>query len=157
MDRSRLERFVNQRLAEMPLADAVFVSPADPVSKAVRLMQEKGQSAVLSMEGTRLTGIFTERDVLTKCMVDDFDWERPIGDAVLTSDPRVVQASATVGDAIAIMQQHSYRTLPVMDGGRLLGLIRLGDLLRQLAEVYPEDVLNLPPRPHQVMPKREGG
>ncbi|GAB4337040.1 MAG: hypothetical protein Kow0010_25050 [Dehalococcoidia bacterium] len=157
MDRSRLERFVNQRLAEMPLADPLFVSPADPVSKAIRLMQEKGQSSVLSMEGTRLTGIFTERDVLTKCMVDGFDWEQPIGDAVLTRDPRVVQASATVADAIAIMQQHSYRTLPVMDGDRLLGLIRLGDLLRQLAEVYPEDVLNLPPRPHQVMPKREGG
>lgn len=157
MDRSRLERFVNQRLAEVPLADPLFISPADPVSAAVRLMQENGQSSVLAVDGTRLVGIFTERDLLTKCMVDGFDWEQPIGEAVLTRDPRVVAASATVADAIAIMQRHSYRTLPVTDGERVLGLIRLGDLLRQLAEVYPEDVLNLPPRPHQVMPRPEGG
>jgi len=42
-------------------------------------------------------------------------------------------------------------------GGRVIGLVRLGDLLSHLAEAFPEDVLNLPPRPHQVMGKQEGG
>lgn len=157
MDRSRLERFVNQRLADLPLAEPVFVSPSDPVRHAVGLMQRGGPSAVLAMEGTELAGIFTERDVLTKCMVDGFDWGQPLGDNVLTREPRVISSHATVGDAIALMQQGNYRTLPVVDEGRVRGLIRLGDLMRQLAEVYPEDVLNLPPRPHQVIPKREGG
>jgi hypothetical protein len=45
----------------------------------------------------------------------------------------------------------------VVEGGRVIGLVRLGDLLTHLAEAFPEDVLNLPPRPHQVMGKREGG
>jgi len=43
------------------------------------------------------------------------------------------------------------------EGARVTGLIRTGDLLRHLAEEFPEDVLNLPPRPHQVMEKQEGG
>ena len=52
---------------------------------------------------------------------------------------------------------HHYRTLPVMTDGSVVGLVRLGDLLRHLAEEYPEDVLNLPPRPRQVMERPEGG
>jgi hypothetical protein len=45
----------------------------------------------------------------------------------------------------------------VVEGDRVVGVLRLGDLLRDLAEAYPEDVLNLPPRPHQVMEQPEGG
>jgi CBS-domain-containing membrane protein len=56
-----------------------------------------------------------------------------------------------------VMQQHHYRTLPVVDQGSIVGIIRLGDLLTHLAEAYPEEVLNLPPRPHQVMERPEGG
>jgi CBS domain containing-hemolysin-like protein len=57
------------------------------------------------------------------------------------------------------MRKHHYRTLPVVHAGsdRIIGLVRIGDLLTHLAEAFPEDVLNLPPRPHQVMEKPEGG
>ena len=68
-----------------------------------------------------------------------------------------VVGMSTVAEAIATMQQHHYRTLPVVAGTRVVGLVRLGDLLTHLAEAYPEDVLNLPPRPHQVMERPEGG
>jgi len=55
------------------------------------------------------------------------------------------------------MQQFHYRTLPVTRDGDVVGVARLGDLVTHLAEAYPEDVLNLPPRPNQVMEKQEGG
>jgi CBS domain-containing protein len=109
------------------------------------------------MEAGRLTGIFTERDVLTKCMGEGFDWDQPLDAAVITRSPRTIPASRTVAEAIATMQQHHYRTLPVVDGKRVVGLIRMGDLMTHLAEAYPEDILNLPPRPHQVMERPEGG
>ena len=157
MDRSPLSRFLNQKLSELALEDPVFISPATPVGEAVRLMQEGSRSCVLSTEEGRLTGIFTEYDVRTRCMSDDLDWSRPIGDGLLTTEPRTIQADKTVADAIATFQRHQYRTLPVTDGDRIAGLLRVGDLLRHLAEAYPEDVLNLPPRPHQVMDKPEGG
>jgi CBS domain-containing protein len=157
MDRSRLSRFVNQRLQELTLEAPALVSPSTTVKNAVGLMREGSRSCVLAMEGDRLHGIFTERDVLTKCMGDGFDWEQPLSASVLTTQPRTVTEQSTVGEAIAIMQQHHYRTLPVVDGERVVGLVRMGDLLTHLAEAYPEEVLNLPPRPHQVMERPEGG
>ncbi|MBE7519213.1 MAG: CBS domain-containing protein [Thermoflexaceae bacterium] len=157
MDRSRLKRFINQRLSELPLEAPVFVSPGTSVRKAVALMQEGSQPCVLAGDESKLTGIFTERDLLLKCTADDFDWEQPLDAAVLTREPRTISARQTVAEAIAAMQQFNYRTLPVVDDGRVIGLVRLGGLLTQLAEAFPEDVLNLPPRPHQVMEKREGG
>ncbi|MCC6386553.1 MAG: CBS domain-containing protein [Dehalococcoidia bacterium] len=156
MDRSRLSRFVDQQLSNLPLEEPVAVSPQDPVSRALELMREGSRSCVVTIDAGQLTGIFTERDLLTRCMDEGFDWSQPVG-GVCTASPRTVASSATVGEAIAILQQHSYRTLPVVDGARVTGLIRTGDLLRHLAEEFPEDVLNLPPRPHQVMEKQEGG
>lgn len=156
MDRSRLSRFVDQPLSDLPFEAPVSVSATDTVRHAVSLMREGSQSCVLLMDGTRLAGIFTERDVLTRCTVDGFDWDQPIAN-VVTPNPRAIPTEGRVADAIATLQQHSYRTLPIVEGERVVGLIRLGDLLTDLAEAFPEDVLNLPPRPHQVMEKQEGG
>lgn len=157
MDSSRLNRFINQRLADLPLDQAVSVSASTPVGDALALMRQGSRSCVLAVDGARLEGIFTERDVVDRCMADDFDWSQPIGAAVLTRPARTIASNRTVAEAIATMQQHHYRTLPVVDGDRVVGLVRVGDLLRHLAEAFPEDVLNLPPRPHQVMEKEEGG
>jgi CBS domain-containing protein len=157
MDRTRLSRFVNQRLSEVTLSEPATVSPSIPVRQAIATMNRYRTSCVLAVEQGELRGIFTERDVLTKCMVDGFDWDQPLDASVLTKQPRVIASTGTVAEAIALMQQHHYRNLPVVEGGRLVGVLRLGDLLRDLAEAYPEDVLNLPPRPHQVMEQAEGG
>lgn len=157
MDRSRLSRFVNQRLNELPLEAPAVVSPFTPVRSAVATMQEGSRSCVLAVDDGKLAGIFTERDVLTRCMGDEFDWDQPLNTAVLTREPRTIASNRTIAEAIMLMQQFHYRTLPVMENGSVVGLVRLGDLLRHLAEEYPEDVLNLPPRPHQVMERPEGG
>lgn len=157
MDRSRLSRFVNQRLNELPLEEPAVVSPFTPVRAAVATMQKGSRSCVLAVDGGKLAGIFTERDVLNKCMDDGFDWDQPLNAVVLTPEPRTIASNRTVAEAIMLMQQHHYRTLPVMENGSVVGLVRLGDLIRHLAEEYPEDVLNLPPRPHQVMGRPEGG
>ncbi len=157
MDRTRLNRFINQTLLELPLQEVTAVEPSQSVRAALGLMREGSRSCVLAMTGNDLAGIFTERDVLTKCMEDDFDWEQPLEASVLTRTPRTISASSTVAEAIATMQQHHYRTLPVVDGEKVIGLIRMGDLMTHLAEAYPEDILNLPPRPNQVMERPEGG
>ncbi len=157
MDSSRLNRFINQRLADLPLDQPVTVSSDSPVAEALSLMREGSRSCVLAVDNGRLEGIFTERDVLRRCMDDGFDWSQPLAASVLTRPAQTIRSSGTVAEAIALMQQHHYRTLPVVDGDRVVGLVRVGDLLRHLAEAFPEDVLNLPPRPHQVMETEEGG
>jgi len=157
MDWSRLERFVTSAIGELPLGEAPLVPSDAPVSDALTLMRSTGSACVLTVRDGGLAGIFTERDVLTRCMADDFNWQQPLESSVLTVAPRTITVNTTVADAIALMQRHGYRTLPVMRDGELAGVIRITDLLKHLAEAYPEDILNLPPRPHQVAETREGG
>lgn len=157
MDRSRLSRFINQQLQDLPLEEPVAVAPSTPVRAALTEMRQGSRSCVLVVDGAKLTGIFTERDILTRCMDEGFDWDQPIGQSVATKEPTTIAANRSVAEAIATLQRHGYRTLPVMERGRVSGLVRVGDILRHLAEQFPEEVLNLPPRPHQVMEKPEGG
>jgi CBS domain-containing protein len=157
MDHSRFNRFVNQPLRELPLCAPLFIGPDATVAQAVEAMRSASASCALLGEQGAIKGIFTERDVLTKCMGDGFDWQQPVGASVATQSPRTISANRSLGEALAAFQQHGHRTLPVVDGQHVLGLVRLGDVLTHLAEVYPEELLNLPPRPHQVMEKPEGG
>ena len=157
MDRSRLAKFIDQRVGELPLAKPVFLPPTATVRTAVQRMHRGARSCVLAVEDDRLVGIFTERDVLTRCMGGDFDWDQPLDQDLLTREPVTIAAETTVGDAIALMQRHNYRTLPVVEDDAVIGLVRLGELLQHFVESFPEEVLNLPPRPHQVVATREGG
>ena len=158
MDRSRFNRFVNQPLRDFPLVAPVFVQPGVSVRAAVERMRSESTSCVLVGEPGALAAIFTERDVLTKCMAKDFDWDQHVGDcAAVTRDPRTITAERTLAEAIASFQRYRYRTLPVVANSTVLGLVRVGDVLHHLAEAFPEELLNLPPRPHQVMERQEGG
>jgi CBS domain-containing protein len=156
MDRTRLSRFINQPLSELQLDDPIVVPPAETVRSAVDRMHEGGGSCVLVVDGGRLSGIFTERDVLKRCLDNGFDWDQPVG-SLATKDPGSIAPTRSIAEAIATFQRSGYRTLPVVDGGAVVGLIRVGDVLRHIAEAFPEEVLNLPPRPHQVMERPEGG
>ena len=148
---------MTRRLAELPLIEPLIVTPSTPVKDAVSRMAAESYSCARAVEGGALVGIFTERDVLRRCMADGFDWNQPLDASVLTREPRVVTPEHTVGDCIALLRKFGYRTLPVVDGKRIAGLIRLQNLLTHLAEEFPDEVLNIPPRPHQVMGQREGG
>lgn len=158
MDRSRLQRFFNCPVGELALVNPPLVTRETPVRDAVAAMVEGSQSCVLAVDDGEVVGIFTERDVLTKCMEQGFDWAQPLGNVLASQPPFTILRTRPVGEAVALMRKHRYRTLPVVDESRkLVGLLRLQELLRHLAEEYPEEVLNIPPRPHQVMETREGG
>jgi CBS domain-containing protein len=156
MDRVRLQKFMGKRLAELPLVEPLVVPPSNSVRDTVATMADRSYSCAIAQDGEQVLGIFTERDVLTRCMDESFDWSQRIA-SVLTREPRTVTPEHTVGDAIALMRKFGYRTLPVVDGGKVAGLVRLQNLLTHLAEEFPDEVLNIPPRPHQVMERREGG
>lgn len=157
MEPSRLSSFVQSPVGVLQLSGAVAVSPRDTVRAALESMRSASSSCVVAVRDGRVAGIFTERDVLTRCTVDDsFDWEQPV-EAVMTADPQTISRETSLAEAAGIMQKHGYRTLPVTHGDELVGLVRLGDLLKNIAEAFPEEILNLPPRPHQVAESREGG
>jgi CBS domain-containing protein len=141
------------------------LGPAEPiclreeatVQEAIERMLARRQAGVLVVDGDgRLTGIFTERDVLTRVAGQGRDpRQTPLG-AVMTRDPEALSPGDRIAYAVHSMSVAGYRTVPMVDAQRRpLGVVTVSDVIRWLADLFPEAVLNLPPgdvlkRPHQI-------
>ena len=123
---------------------------------ALSTMRTHGGDALLVLDGLKLAGILTERDVLNRVLGKDVDDTRPV-DEFMTASPGTLHADATLIEAMRAMEQGHFRNLPLVDdAGSVVGLLRQLDLLEYVAEAFPEEILNLPPRPHQLMEEPEG-
>jgi CBS domain-containing protein len=132
------------------------VQPGTSLSEALAHMRAGHGDAVLVSDGGHLVGILTERDVLTRVLARAVDQARPIHE-FMTATPRTLPAGATLIEAMRVMEGGHYRNLPLVDeAGRIVGLLRQQDLLEYVAEAFPQEILNLPPRPHQFMEEPEG-
>jgi len=141
----------------------VAVAPGTSIGDCLRAIQRTGtgDSVFITDEAGRLLGVLTERDVFGRLVGPDVaagvDLDAPVEDA-MTTDPRSLRLDQSVRDALELMQVGRYRNVPVIDDGHhLIGVVRQVDILKFLAESFPEELLNLPPRPHQRMEQAEGG
>lgn len=142
---------VNRRL---PLT----VPPGSSLAECLRVVQRSGVGdSVLVVDGDgRLVGVLTERDIFARLVGATVDLSQPV-EGMMTRVPKTLRLDQTVRDAIDLMRTGRYRNVPAVDeNGRLAGIIRQQDILRFLAESFPEELLNLPPRPHQTLQGSEG-
>jgi len=152
---SRME-LRTERARVLAKPDPHAVQRGATLADALRAMRAGDGDAVLVRDGDRLAGILTERDVLTRILGRGVDESRPV-DEFMTADPDVLSADATLLDAMQAMERGHYRNVPLVDeGGNLVGLLRQQDVLEYVAEAFPQEILNLPPRPHQLMEEPEG-
>ena len=157
---------------ERAISPAVFndtvgvLAPAEPVclretatvTEAAHLMVKARQAAVLIVDaGGRLSGIFTERDLLTRVIGRGLDPKGTALSAVMTPNPEVLSLRDRVAYAVHCMSVAGYRTVPLVDVDRKpVGVVTVSDVIRWLANLFPTTVLNLPPggytlkRPGQV-------
>ena len=109
---------------------------ATTVAAAVDQMNERriGSLVVLDGDCDRVIGIVTERDVLVRVVALGRDpATTEVGD-VMTGEPITVRSTTTVAEAMQIVHRSRCRHLPVIDGGRVTGLISIGDLNRWMLE-----------------------
>ena len=136
--------------------DPATVMPETSLRDALAQMRDQGGDAILIKEGGRLAGILTERDVLTRVFGAPVDELRPVAD-FMTVDPHTLSADASLLEAMQAMERGHYRNLPLVEpDGTVVGLLRQQDLIEFIAEAFPQEILNLPPRPHQLMDQPEG-
>jgi len=135
--------------------DYVCIVPSAPLSQAIEIMKQDEGGCAIVCEGDRVVGIFTERDLLTKVVGQNVDLETPVSQwmspVVATLSP-----SATIGEAVAVMNEKSYRNIPIVKDGHLMGSISVFDVISYLAESYPKTTMNLPPVADQIMDSTEG-
>jgi len=110
------------------------VAPDTTVLQALKLMAERNVSAVLVTEGERLVGIFTERDYARKVVLKGLaSKDTKVGD-LMTQNVLTISPSHTVDDCMAIMTNNHIRHLPVVDKGRLTGIVSIGDAVKSVME-----------------------
>ena len=108
--------------------DLISAGPDETVLGAARHMAENCCGSVLVMEGGRLLGIFTERDLLVRVVVAGLDPARTPVRAVMTADPETIGDDELVDQAIRRMDEGGFRHLVVVDGGRVLGVLSTRDI-----------------------------
>lgn len=115
-------------------SSAVYsIAPTDSVLDALRLMADKGIGALLVMEGSEIAGIVTERDYARKIALLGRTSGATLVRDVMTRDVLFVGPSQTTQECMAVMTENRLRHLPVVDeGGKLLGLISIGDLVKDI-------------------------
>ncbi len=113
------------------------VGPRTLVADAVRTMTSRGIGAVVVLEGETLAGIFTERDALNRVLAAGRDPTAVAVCEVMTADPIRIAPSTTVGEAMDLITTRRFRHLPVVEQGRLVGLVSSGDLMRWLLHEQP--------------------
>jgi len=119
------------------------------------MKSDEGGCAIVCEDG-RVVGIFTERDLLTKIMGEDADLNLPISQW-MQPEVETLSINATVGDAVRLMNEKSFRNIPLVDDGMFVGSISVFDIITYLAECYPKTTMNLPPLSAQVMDTVDGG
>lgn len=106
------------------------VSPTASSFDALRLMVEKDIGAVLVMDQEHLVGVFSERDLTTKVVLQDRSAKDTPVSEIMTGRPVCVRPEQTVEDCMALMTDKRVRHLPVVEEGRVVGIISIGDAVK---------------------------
>jgi CBS domain-containing protein len=110
------------------------VGPGASVTQCVGRMNELKIGAMLVMEDDQLIGIFTERDAITRVLGAGLDPCSTKISAVMTKNPFWVSTSTTLEEAMGIITQRRIRHLPVVEDGKVLGVVSSGDLTHYFVE-----------------------
>ena len=103
------------------------VEPGDTVGEAVAVMAQNRIGSVLVMEAERLLGIFTERDTV-RALSQAHDAARHEIQSWMTHSPKTVSPDTDTEDALHTMLDNGFRHLPVVDGGKVVGMVSMRDL-----------------------------
>jgi CBS domain-containing protein len=108
------------------------VAPTTSIEDALKLMAAKDVGALLVMEKGRVIGIFSERDYVRRVVSDwDCTMESPV-ECLMSTPVYYVHPDVTLEECMALMTAKHFRHLPVMDNNNLVGIISIGDVVKEL-------------------------
>lgn len=123
--------------------DVLCVSPGDSVLEAIRLMAEKGVGALVVTEGGTLAGIVTERDYARKVILKGRSSHTTAVRDIMTTDVITTTGSQSVEYCMNVVTEQRIRHLPVVEDGKLVGIISIGDLVKAVIADQQEAIEHL--------------
>lgn len=123
---------VAQILKSKPSQSVSTIKASDSVYDAIKLMAEKQIGALVVTDGNSIAGIITERDYARKVVLMDRSSKATPVREIMTQAVRFVRPENTSEECMALMTDHRMRHLPVIDQERLVGMISIGDLVKNI-------------------------
>ena len=111
------------------------------VHEAALLMKRRNVGALMVVEGEKLVGVFTERDGLFRVLSEGLDSKTTGLAAVMTANPQTIDADSVFTSALQMMHDGRYRHLPVVEDGRLIGVVSVRDALGPELESFVYEML----------------
>jgi CBS domain-containing protein len=119
------------------------IPPDEPVLEAIRMMADHRVGALLVMRGNELAGIVSERDYARKVvLLGRSSAETPVSQ-IMTSSVVTVSPDSSVQDCMRLMTERHIRHLPVLENGRVAGVISIGDLVKAVIEEQQQTIEQL--------------
>jgi len=119
------------------------VAPGATVFDGLKLLSDHGVGAMLVMEGDALVGVFSERDYTRKVALQGRNSrELPIAD-IMTANVITVTSQTDTHTCMALMSQHKIRHLPVVDNGKVLGMISIRDIMDDIIADHEQTIAQL--------------
>ncbi len=110
----------------------IFVSPDDKVVKALELMRDKRVRAVLVLEGEKLVGIVSQGDCAIRVLLPGADAREVSIESVMTRNLITVKLGDALDECMTTMVQRHIRHLPVLDGAKVIGVLSVGDIVKEI-------------------------
>lgn len=152
----REQALTESKIKHLQKSLPLVVDENTPLRLVLQRMRAEKQTCVLICRAAICSGIFTERDYLQRILGKPIDISRPIQE-FMTKNPKTLTLEDNLGSAIQLMDEFSYRNIPLCDSaGNSAGLVQIRDIINFLAELYPHEVLNAPPRPDRKFSEPDG-
>ncbi len=124
------------KVADAMTSNPVCVEPEETISNCVKKMIKHNVGSLVVMEGEKLVGIITEKDLLTKVLAKNLDVKKTPVSKVMTKKPIHVDPDLDLYDAMNLMKKEEIRRLPVVDKGVFVGLLTNKDILSIQPDLY---------------------
>jgi CBS domain-containing protein len=119
------------------------VSPSTSVFDALELLEDRNVGALIVTDNGKLMGVFTERDYARKVVLKGRSSRETLVNDIMSGNPIVVNMHTTIEECMELMTDKFIRHLPVLEGGALVGIISIGDVVKYIIEEKDYIIENL--------------
>ena len=136
---------------------AVLINEDASIGAVIKSMQTADSSCIIIIKNNKISGIFTERDIVTKIVAKNVDYKNEKICDYMTNNPEILQSDDSIAFALNKMIDGGFRHVPIVHSiSKDLYIISMQDIINSIGDYYFSDILNLPPKPLRSSSHREG-
>ncbi|MEM9302802.1 MAG: CBS domain-containing protein [Pseudomonadota bacterium] len=123
-----------QQILDEKGRDVFAIAPGASVYDAIDMMADKGVGALMVMDGDTMVGVISERDYARKVILQGRSSKETKVEEIMTAEVITTDGHETVDQCLGVMTTHHIRHLPIVDEGKVIGMLSIGDLVKAKIE-----------------------